>query len=196
VRRARRPSRSGWRVLIGRSGHARAADRPISSAQITRFGVTSGDRPADQVDDGQGTGVARLLGCPPVRFIVADQFTRAGTHPDRPKGQASGSHSGSHRWQIPGDKGRRAQTIRPAKCLAERCQATCRDASRVPSKQRAAGSNPAGRTEENPRSARSAVDRWLMLTTRCAAVVPVACPMAWSLAVPAPGQRARSTRQR
>jgi hypothetical protein len=48
------------------------------------------------------------------------------------------SHSGSHRWQIPSDTGRHAQTIRPAQCLAERCRATCRDASLVPSNQRVA----------------------------------------------------------
>ena len=38
------------------------------------------------------------------------------------------------------------ETINPAKCLTERCQATYRDALKVPSKQRAAGSNPAWRT--------------------------------------------------
>jgi hypothetical protein len=44
------------------------------------------------------------------------------------------SHSGSHRWQILSEAARRAQTIRPAKCLTARCQATHRDASGVPSK--------------------------------------------------------------
>jgi hypothetical protein len=38
--------------------------------------VTSGDRPADQVADGQGTGYLGALGCPAVRFIPAGQFAR------------------------------------------------------------------------------------------------------------------------
>jgi hypothetical protein len=94
----------------------------------------------------RGPGQLGALGCPPVCLIFADQFARGG-HAPRPTQRAGlGSHSGSHRWQIPGDTGRRAQTIRPAKCLAERCRATQHDASQVPSKQRVAGSNPAGRT--------------------------------------------------
>jgi hypothetical protein len=39
---------------------------------------------------------------------------------------------------MPGDTGRRTQTICPAQWLAERCQATYRDASPVPEQQRGA----------------------------------------------------------
>ena len=77
-----------------------------------------------------------------VRHVLGHS-RRSATGPGR---KSSGSHSGSHRWEIPSDTGRRTQTVRPAQCLAGRCQATYRDASRVPSKQRVAGSNPAGRT--------------------------------------------------
>ena len=62
--------------------------------------------------------------------------------------------------------------------------------------QRVAGSNPAGRTHRNSRSAPSGADQLLMLTKRYPAVVPVACPMPWSLTVPDPGPRACSARQR
>ena len=46
------------------------------------------------------------------------------------------------------DAGRRTQTTHPARRLVERRQATSRDGWNVPSKQRVAGSNPAGRAHE------------------------------------------------
>jgi hypothetical protein len=117
------------------------AGRPISTAQITRFGVTPCDRPAGQaartaarrspVAPGTATRASRSR-----RPFHLCQPVHTGAHPTALKGQASGSHSGSQRWQIPSDTGRRAQTIRPARCIAERCQTTYRDAWQVPSMQR------------------------------------------------------------
>jgi len=85
----------GWRVLIGRFGHPRVADRPINSAQIIRFGVTSGDRPADQVEDGQGTGVARWLGVhPSASSLPTSSNGRVRTQTD-PKGRHQGAILGA-----------------------------------------------------------------------------------------------------
>ena len=70
----------------------------------------------------------------------------------------------------------------------------CADHSELP--QRAGRRNPAGRTHENSRSAHLAVDRSLVLTTRYAAVVPVACPTTCSLAAPDPLPHACPARQR
>ncbi len=41
----------------------------------------------------------------PISRAQITRFTRAGAHPDGTKRQASGSHSGSQRWQIPSDTG-------------------------------------------------------------------------------------------
>jgi hypothetical protein len=58
----------------------------------------------------------------------------------------SGSQIGSQRSQCPGDARPQLARIGAVIWLIERHQATHRDAATVPSKQRVAGSNPAGRT--------------------------------------------------
>ena len=58
----------------------------------------------------------------------------------------SGSQIGSQRPQTPGGTRPRLAHIYPARWLIELHQTTHSDASMVPSKQRVAGSNPAGRT--------------------------------------------------
>src|ERR1700761_316814 len=56
-----------------------------------------------------------------------------------------GSQAGSQQPQLPGDTRPQPAFISAAKRLIERRQATRRDGSMVPSKQRVAGSNPAWR---------------------------------------------------
>jgi hypothetical protein len=85
--------------------------------------------------------LSRWPGCLAVPFSCAGQFSSdgCGTRQGRPWRQVSGSRSGSHRRQILSDAGRLAQTIRPARCLIERSQATYRDASGVPINERVLG---------------------------------------------------------
>jgi len=57
-----------------------------------------------------------------------------------------GSQVGSHRWQFSGDADPLSAIIDAARPHVRRRQATSRHPPEVPSKQRVAGSNPAGRT--------------------------------------------------
>ena len=58
-----------------------------------------------------------------------------------------GSQTGSHCWQIVGHIKPCTASISAGKCHMRRQQAPCRDPSGVPSKQRVAGSDPAGRAQ-------------------------------------------------
>ena len=126
----------------------------IGAARITAEALIQPARTVDEVEVAavaarnleRAAAFAQVHGIPVARRgvrHVLGHSRRSATGPGR---KSSGSHSGSHRWEIPSDTGRRTQTVRPVQCPAGRCQATYRDASQVPSKQRVAGSNPAGRT--------------------------------------------------
>lgn len=73
-------------------------------------------------------------------ILAARPGSRTGTFRGQPA-RATRRRVSSHRSQILSDARRHAKTIRPARCLIKRCQATYRDASGVPSKQRVAGSS-------------------------------------------------------
>ena len=116
------------------------AGRPISTAQIARFGVTPGDRP---VGEAAGTAARR----PPVAPGTATRayWSSRPFHLCRPVHTGGRTSDGTKRaglgepFQEPtvADTGRHRATrpdIRPAKCLAERCQTTYRHAWQVPSK--------------------------------------------------------------
>ena len=87
-----------------------------------------------------------------------------------------GSQEGSRRRQFPGDFEPSPATINAANSYIERLQATSRYSREVPSKQRVAGSNPAGRAQPDP----SLMTQWPGLTDDAhdtlPAVVPVCVP--------------------
>ena len=80
---------------------------------------------------------------PPHACRAAEAFSLIRTQAET---ERSGSQTGSQRRQRPGDARPQSARIHAVRWLIERHGATYRDASTVPSKQRVAGSNPAGRT--------------------------------------------------
>ena len=126
------PGQGGSPMRIGVIGAARiTAEAPIQPAR-TVDEVEVAAVAARNLE--RAAAFAQVHGIPVARRgvrHVLGHSRRSATGPGR---KSSGSHSGSHRWQISSDTGRHAQTVRPVQCPAGRCQATYRDASRVPSK--------------------------------------------------------------
>ncbi len=110
--------------------------------------------------------------------------------------EASGSQLGSHQPQTLGDGLPPPATISAAKPSIKPHRATCGDPLDVPSKQRVAGSNPARRTSQNPRSAATSVGRCLIFMKPSGASVPAACPIGSGLTDPGSPRRACSGHQR
>jgi len=97
----------------------------------------------------------------------------------------SGSQTGSQQRQTLSDARRFPAIIAAAKCHNGRHQATSRDPSTVPSKQRVAGSNPAGRTHRKSQR-QGTYNRGDNQRSRCARPPP--CPLRARSPFPGPPQ--------
>ena len=145
------------RLLSGGCGEELSWAEPASSYPEQIGALTYGFRLSPADPDRSGSQRQDPPGV--VDRSVTYARTMGGTELDRyyfhsfehwPSRLDPGSQAGSHRWPFPGDVERSLATIDAVRCLIERRQATSRDGSDVPSKQRVAGSNPAGRAIPEP----------------------------------------------